>query len=193
MTVFQPITGTASSIAFSATSRFANPTGAAGSALTLPIDLSIGKNVPTLRVSDLNVTAIRLTYVFTNSDLLHIPNGDIPNAVQNLPAGWAVDPDNSSITGNTLVIMLRGGPLTDGMRTLGEINFLVTLSKDASSTDVQLKSMELLNGTTPVGACAQTAVQGGSFNLILRCGDSTMTSEKLKTRGRQNYPPKLGH
>ena len=68
--------------------------------------------------------------------------------------------------------------IDDNVHTFGQIAFLATLSKDAPTTDVHLDTMQLYtgdNGTTPVGGCVTPVVQSGNFNLILRCGDATMS------------------
>jgi hypothetical protein len=167
-----PLTGTANSIVASATSVFANNSGAAGEVLSLPIDLTVNKNGLTIPLASMNITGSKLVYILPDSDLLHVVN--ITTALSNAPHDWTVQP-GSGLVGKTLTIILKGNiPLDDNDRSLGKVDFLVTLAKEAATTAVKLESLELTSNGAPVSGCVSPQVQSGNFDLILRCGDETM-------------------
>jgi hypothetical protein len=160
-----------------ARSVFSQLSAEAGKDVMLPIDLSVNKRGLPDNLSKLNINAVRLTYILGDKDLLDFAKRDITQALLNPPSGWKLetDPAKTFYKDSLVVFYLTGNrPLDDNDKSLGQFRFLTTLTAQNEATKVTLLKMELFSDDQPVGPCATPLVQDSTFNLLLRCGDSTM-------------------
>jgi hypothetical protein len=190
-TVSVPLNGTGVSVAATTTAAMQTKSETASNHVTMPIALDINMGGLPTQLETMRINAVRLTFAF-NTDLLSIDGSDpnnaavtgqkIVNAVQNVPAGWAVDPNGSSLVNGKLVVLLRnaGGYLSANTKGLGDINFKVTLPGFDTTRNVALNSMELFaddgqGHMIPVeSGCVATTVKSTDFTLVYQCGDSTL-------------------
>ena len=101
----------------------------------------------------------------------------------NIPSGWSVDDNASSIVNSTptangiLTVVLTGPILGDATTSLGEIRFSPTLSKSGKTTAITLASSDFLTASgTKVGNCLAVSDKGTQFQLVYSCGDSTLVN-----------------
>ncbi|MFI5201374.1 MAG: choice-of-anchor D domain-containing protein [Candidatus Kapaibacterium sp.] len=169
-----PITGTANYASVTVTSQFATPSSMAGNQVMLPMTLAINHNGLSIGDTDLDITGVHLVYLISNPDVLNIDNSNLANAVSQLPPGWTVAAGSSiSALGDKLTLNLQGPKLPNGISSLGQIAFRVTLAKVDSTTDVTLDSLIFYSNGSTAG-CIIPMVQDSNFSLILQCGDPTL-------------------
>lgn len=190
-TVSTPLNGTGVSIAATTTASLQTKSEAADNHVTMPIALDVNMGGLPTPLETMRINAVRLTFGF-NTDLLSIEGSDpnsaavtgqkIVNAIKNVPAGWAVDPNGSSLVNGKLVVLLRnaGGYLSAGTKSFGDVTFKITLPGVDTTRNVALNSMELFaddgqGNLIPVEAgCVATTVKSTDFTLVYQCGDSTL-------------------
>jgi hypothetical protein len=174
--------GSSGAVGMNATisSVFATRTGNAGDVVSLPIALAIVKNGLLAPLSNAGINGVKLVYRY-DQDALDLDKNNIAGAVTNMYADWKVDAVKSKLdqSAGTLTIYMNGTtPLADGISSLGNVNFKVTLNKLAQQRfNVTLdSSLLLLNGVTASGCVASTP-KSGDFGLVFACGDSTIVNQ----------------
>jgi hypothetical protein len=105
----------------------------------------------------------------------------IANAITNLPAGWTVDPNGTTLKNGELVVTLKNPSyLAANVTSFGNINFNVALPGSDTTTAVTLKSLDLFTddgqgNLIPVETgCVTANVNSTDFTLVYLCGDSTL-------------------
>ena len=168
-----PLTAVSGGITANVTSNFATTTAEAGDVVTLPMTLTVQKNVQSLDLSTSDLRTVHLVYSY-NTDLL-TPKGNALNvAIEDLPPTWTVDMTRSQITPTGLDLWLTGAnSLTEADLSLGKINFDVRLPEKDETDEVRLESFELFGATgQSFGQCVATTAVGTQLNLVYRCGDA---------------------
>ncbi|HET6512290.1 MAG TPA: choice-of-anchor D domain-containing protein [Candidatus Kapabacteria bacterium] len=182
----RPLTAISGGVTATVISDFAQKTAEAGDVVTLPIALTVAKNVTTLDLATANLRKVHLVYSY-NTDLLTIENNNLGTAVTNMPAGWTVDVVRSQQTPTGLDLWLSGpGSLTEAISSLGQIRFSVRLPEKDETDEVRLETFELFGANDETfGQCVATAATGTQLNLVYRCGDAIyqqmMRDGKLST------------
>lgn len=189
-TVIQPIQGTGVSVVATTTATMLTKAESASKSVSMPIGVSVDMSGLTAPLESMRISTVRMTFNY-NTDLLSIAGSDpnsatvtgqsIANAVKNLPSGWSVDPNRSSLTNGTLVLTLTNPNfLSASVTSFGDINYLITLPGVDTTTMVTLKSTEFFTddgqgNLIPVEAgCVATKVNSTDFTLVYLCGDSTL-------------------
>ncbi len=174
------VTGQSAGVDIRITSIMTRLTAEAGDNVQLPVILSNKKEANlTTPLDVLNIRRIDVSYQY-NTELLNIDGNNIASAVTGLPAGWSVDPDptrtNLDAANSRLNISFVGTvPLADNVTELARIRFGVMLTKQDTTTEINLVSQTMYSGTaSPLQNCAAVTTADSNFALILRCGDALL-------------------